>query len=94
VVVSSIATEVANPELQGVHVEIVHTAPVDNADFVGHSRWSSIAGTALGCGVEPFRPVLWRSGESCRVVFQEVDTNATPTGDLSVTFRVLRLRAP
>lgn len=99
VTVSGFATVAASLFELGVSANIVHTAPVDLADIVGNGKWHLIAGTfaaptSASAFIEPLRAVLWRSGESLRISFDEVDTNGAPTADLIVQVRVLRLRAP
>lgn len=94
---SSFATVAATPHLLGVTAVIAHTAPVDRSDIVGQSNWIAIAGTAaaataVAASIEPYRPVLWRVGESLRISAAELDTNAAPTVDYVVQARVTRLR--
>lgn len=95
--VTQFATVAASLFELGVSFGIVHTLPLDLADIVGVGKWHLISGTfaaptSATAFVEPWRSVLWRSGESLRIAFAEVDTNASPTVDLTVQARVVRLR--
>lgn len=94
---SSFATVAASLFELGVSFGIVHTLPLDLADIVGVAEWQLISGTfaaptSATAYVEPMRSVLWRTGESLRIAFAEIDTNASPTVDLTVQVRVNRLR--
>lgn len=95
--VTPFATVAASLFELGVSFGIVHTLPLDLADIVGVAKWHLISGTfaaptSATAYVEPMRSVLWRTGESLRIAFAEVDTNAVPTADLTVQVRVNRLR--
>lgn len=48
--------------------------------------------TAVRAEQQLRRPVVWRTSDSVRVQFEEIDTNATPTADLAVNLVCRRLR--
>lgn len=98
--VSTIDVILANPELYGPSLTIVNAAAGVVLDIVDNNdtRWKrlSVAANAgvVSAGEQMRRKTLWRYGESVRVRFQEIDTDATPTADCTAYFRVQRLRSP
>lgn len=68
------------------------TSASPEKDFVGNAVWvvhSVAVGTArLSAVVKPDSPVRWTRDFSARVVFEEIDTDATPTAVVTYMFRV------
>lgn len=94
--VASIATAQASIENYGPSITVIDRTAgsvSDNAD-VSDVRWRNIGSSAVSAGEQLISAVLWRYTESVRVRFLEVDTNASPTADLTAYFRVRRLRSP
>lgn len=90
---SQILTMVANPELLGPMVSVVDSGLVDIRDTLGVSRWTSPTATSLSAFIQQnWGSVLWRAAERLYIIFREVDTNASPTADLTVIAGVRRLR--
>lgn len=60
------------------------------------ARWVKIIGTANDLAVHlqaaPDQVQWWREQEVLRITFAEIDTDATPTADLTVIAKVRRLR--
>lgn len=92
VVVTPIATMMANPELSGVCVRIVAAGGTTNADYLGCSRWIRTSSVTLQANVDPDQVRYLRGDELVMVELDEVDTNVAPTADLFVFLRVRRLR--
>lgn len=63
-------------------------------DFVGNALWvvhENGVGTArISAVIKPDNPILWTPDYSLRVVFREVDTDATPTAVATYMVRVQR----
>lgn len=91
--VATIATVVANPELLGCTFNILGTPDSSHRDIVGVSRWQKTGAARLSTQLYPLQDsVLWLSTESLFVIYPELDSNVSPTGDLTVNARVMRLR--
>lgn len=88
--VTDIATVVANPTLQGCSVAVLSENGV-TSDLIGVVGFYPISATALAFRVSPHEKVFMRAQETIIVSFPELDTNVTPTADLAVYVRVLRL---
>jgi len=95
--VTQIATIVAaGTTALGPFVTIAQTAPLIAIEpAMRHNTFWVISGAAteLRASQQLDHPVLWRTTESVRIVFQEVDTNVAPTADLSIVLTCRRMRA-
>lgn len=92
-VFASIATLMANPETAGVSSYIVSPGSSSVVDAAGGARFLRDAtATRLFAFVQPDALVLWRQGELFGFNSPEVDTNATPTADLFVRIKCVRVR--
>lgn len=91
-IVTSIATLVANPELLGVRRYLGQPGGGSLLGAIGVTRWSKVGAANVATSIEYMRPHLLRVNELYTIQYQEVDTNATPAGDLRVTLYVQRLR--
>lgn len=92
VLVNGIATVVADPFNLGVRA--VAWDGINIVDHGGTARWVQVSATSVTARVWPEQPFLLRSGDSLIVSYSEVDTNASPTGDLTITVKARRLRDP
>lgn len=98
VTVKDAATLAAGYESEGPMVQVEISSGV--VDFVGTSRWVQVVGTTaatqggVAAHIRPDEPVFWHEGEELRVDYPEIDTNATPTADVTILVRVQRLRMP
>lgn len=89
--VATIATVVANPELLGVTFQL--TSPEDvPQDIVFNGRWVKRRVDQLSVWAAPDQVQFWREHEELKMLFAEIDTNATPTADVVVYIKVKRLR--
>lgn len=65
-------------------------------DLVGLAEWfqtADVAGAArFDAWCDPGALVLWRQGESLRLVSSEMDRDVAPTGDLNVRVKVVRVK--
>jgi len=91
--VDSIATLATNIELQAIRWVITNAAGT-TVDIIGVTRWGQREATtiAISTYVSPDPLVLWRQGEILNAKFREVDTNLTPTGDLGIVAKCVRVR--
>lgn len=95
ILVTGIATILADAVLVARGVELlVIDASANAVDHVGTEYWKKQGVDRIATTIQPRIGALVQatSGEMMRIAFAEVDTNATPTGDLNLTFRVERLR--
>jgi len=94
VTVSGIATLATTPELLGVAVSIVDAA-TSTLDWIGMARWQAYLTAGVCAYFDLTRQnVLFRQNEQAVVQSREMDTNASPTGDLRLYVTGIRLRAP
>lgn len=56
-------------------------------------KWTLMYSDTVHCRIGPDQVQFWKESEVLRVSFEEIDTNATPTGDLTVIAKVKRLRS-
>lgn len=93
--VSDITTLVTLSDVHGCGLVLVDA----NGEFkapVGVEFWKQVYGGATTKQVQAFFPVrdiIWYSGEHLRILFEEIDSNASPTADLAVICRAIRIRA-
>lgn len=93
--ISDITTLATLSDVHGCGLVLVDA----NGEFkapVGVEFWKQVYGGATTKQVQAFFPVrdiIWYSGELLRILFEEVDTDATPTADLAVICRVIRIRS-
>lgn len=91
--VSTIATMMTNPTLSGPAFGLFDSEgtaiPVD-VQF--SEKWILVLADGLHARAAPDQVQFWQENEMLRILFAEVDTNATPTGDLTVLAKVRRLR--
>lgn len=92
VVGSDIATVVAGSTNPSVRIDILSPDGASAVDIVGVFRWWPIAVAAVAAYVSPDPLVLWKQDERLRISSVEFDTNASPTGDLSITVKCVRVR--
>lgn len=90
--VSSIATMQTNPELRGVAVT-VEDAVSTVLQPLGAERWVQNSPTGLMLTlIDPDQAVLMLGDEHLQFYFAEVDTNVSPTADVTFFALVRRLR--
>lgn len=87
----SVATMMANPELNAVRAYVVSAAG-DAVDIVGTQRWSKVWTDRVATYLSPDPLVLVRQSERLKLSAAEVDTNASPTVDIVVTVKAVRVR--
>lgn len=90
---ANIATMMVTPELSGAHFAIYGASDGVVHQPIGESRWLKYTTVALQSHVEPIIPALWKTDEILVVQWDEVDTNASPTGDMAFYALVIRLRS-
>jgi len=66
-------------------------------DVIGVGEWLATGGTLAAFDrfetfIDPDALCLWRQAELVTIRSTEMDVNAAPTGDLSVAFKVVRVR--
>lgn len=88
--VSPLATAMANPELKGVRFTVTDSVGTVK-DIIGVGRWSNTGTARLSTYVSPDPLVLLRADDSINVLFDEVDTNVTPTADFRMWVKCVRL---
>lgn len=86
---TSIATMVAAPEELGAYARIL-SASGNVVDFVSVGRFSKVSATEVTAWLSPDPLVLWRQNESLKIAVAELDTNASPTGDVTVYIKASR----
>lgn len=90
--VAGIDTLMTTPENNGPMVWVVASAAINILDIVGTNRWNLVYTNNLATVVTPDELVLWKPSERLYITMAETDTAATPTGDLSVFVKVVRVR--
>lgn len=95
--VSGIATVRTAVEDAGIRGLIINAAGDIAVDFIGNAPWRLVNGAPAGAGwvnayISPDPLVEWKEGEKLELFFPEIDVNATPTGDLRVYVKVVRVR--
>lgn len=88
-----LATLMVNAQQCGPAVVVTRGGVV--VDSMGEKLWVRYAegiNSCLSAKLDFDRPVLWRQDEVLLVQFEEVDTNAAPTGDVTVIVAVERMR--
>lgn len=89
-----IATEVASLELQGVLGGIYDPNSAIFQEPVLDQPWvKQTSGLRVSTMTELNYPATWYATEVFRVLFDEIDSNASPTAVLAVLAKVRRLRA-
>lgn len=88
----SLATPVAADTNPAAFVDILSSDAATVLDIVGVFRWFPVASTSVSAYLSPDPLVLWREGELIRIVSPELDTNATPTGDMNLVVKAVRVR--
>lgn len=86
------ATMVASPELLGAELAVVSADTTTVLDIIGTERWSKISADRLSVYFSPDPLVLVRQGETIRLRTPELDTNATPTADIDLYLKAVRVR--
>lgn len=87
----TLATIRVNMELAGARLVVINQAN-KVVDFVGITRWSIIRVADASAYWSPDPLVLWRQGEKLALRFPELDINVTPTGDLRLTVKAVRVK--
>lgn len=88
--IGDIATLLTNPENFGPSIN--HTRGTNSRLYIGEARWIQIkTDTLVALVVLRHRVTVWPTDE-LRFSFREVDTNVTPTADLTVALNTLRIR--
>lgn len=84
--------------LHGVLGYIFHVASGATLDMVDTVFWkrlySGANALAVACNLRPTEPILWQAVERLYLAYYNPDTDATPTGDLTVFCRVRRITNP
>lgn len=90
--INTLATSVADPTAIGVRIGVVDAAGSSIVDIAGDAPFRRMAANRLEAYISPDPLVLVRQGEKIVIEFPEVDINATPTGDLAVYVKCVRVR--
>lgn len=81
---------------RGARVFVVSADGANLLDVVGTAEWLLCLDTANNleywCTIDPDALCLWRTGETLSVVSPELDSDATPTGDVFVIVKCARVR--
>lgn len=90
-VVTTIATILAAATEYGPILTLLSVgSTVADLPFCG--KWQRRLTDGVQAWLSPDQVQFWKEGEVLQVVFEEIDTNATPTADLGVYVKVRRLR--
>lgn len=81
---------------RGIRAFVVSPDGATLLDVVGSGEWVLVLDTANNLEywamVDPDALVLWRTGEVVALASPEMDSDATPTGDVSVIIKCARVR--
>lgn len=81
---------------RGVRAFIVSPDLSTLLDVVGNAPWLLTGDTATNleywAAIDPDALTLWRTGELVSLASPEMDSDATPTGDVFVTIKCVRVR--
>lgn len=82
--------------VRGIRAYIQAAAGGKIVDNVGVAPWIVTQDTAnaieLGCFIDPDALVLWQQDELLSITSPEMDTDATPTGELQIYAKVVHVR--
>lgn len=78
----------------GFCVSVVTPGGVSNVDIVGCAPAHKTGDARFNAYISPGPLVLWRQNEELLVTGPEMDTNATPTVDLTFLVKCVRLEEP
>lgn len=84
------ATAVSTVELGAI--AFIQSAAGNNVDFVGTAKFHRISATASAAYFQPDPLVLIKSGEVISLSFPELDSNASPTDDMLISVKLVRVR--
>lgn len=88
---------VAAATARGVEVVVIQSGSQSTLDIVGTAEWVAASGdgiafTGVSAYVDPDALCLWRQNELLNIQTPEMDSNASPTGDLRVFAKCVRVR--
>lgn len=89
--VIQITTMVASINDWGVVFTVLSAAP-SVVDLGNTARFVKTSAAEAYCSLDPDALVLWRKGEKVALSIPEIDTNASPTGDVYIRFKCVRVR--
>lgn len=88
----SLATVVVLPADIATAISVLSADALTVVDFVGVYPFYRVSSDEVRAYASPDPLVLWRQGELLTVNGPELDINVTPTGDLNVTVKCVRVR--
>jgi len=92
VAVTTAATMVASINDWGLEGFIINAAGDTFVDLIGTGRWAKQGASSACAYLSPDPLVLCRQGEKIYLAIPEIDTNASPTGDIAVYVKAVRVQ--
>lgn len=86
------ATAIALSTVPAVHMDVLSSDGATIVDIMGVFRWYQEYSTNVAAYISPDPLVLVRQSERIRILSPEIDSNVSPTADLRLVLKFVRVR--